>query len=75
MEDYLCSQIQNIQMESISGEKMMEEKLAVALSYAEYVELLEKLFAEGKTTGTNQSESMLEYAGLNLQRMRRISKT
>jgi hypothetical protein len=37
--------------------------------------MLEDLFAEGKTTGLDQSESFLEYAGLNLQRMRRITKT
>ncbi|WP_118973718.1 thioredoxin family protein [Taibaiella koreensis] len=44
-------------------------------SYAEFVQLLETLMAEGKTTGPNQSDDYLFYARLNLQRMRRWDKT
>lgn len=46
-----------------------------AMSYEEYVDLSEKLFAEGKTTGPKQSESLTHYTGLNLRRMKRLHKT
>lgn len=45
------------------------------MSYPEYRSLLESLIKEGKTTGADQSESMISYAKLNLQRMQRIEKT
>lgn len=50
-------------------------KVETAISYDDYYQLLLDLFEEGKTTGADQSESLLEYAGLNLQRMKRIQKT
>ncbi len=46
-----------------------------ALSYAEYRELVDNLVAGGKTTGNNQSEKLLEFTKLNIQRMNRIDKT
>ena len=46
-----------------------------AMSYADYKKLLEDLLAQGKTTGTNQSEEYINYAKINLQRMRRLEKT
>lgn len=45
------------------------------MTYPKYRELLESLMKEGKTTGPDQSESMVNYAKLNLQRMQRIEKT
>lgn len=45
------------------------------MSYPQYRQLLERLMAEGKTTGTNQSAEMTEYARLNLARISRIEKT
>ena len=59
----------------MSQETIEQKYLDSAMSYSEYVELLDKLFAEGKTTGDDQSEKMINYAGLNQQRMKRISKT
>jgi hypothetical protein len=44
-------------------------------TYAAYRDLLDQLMAEGKTTGPNQSDSMLHYAKLNLSRMQRLEKT
>lgn len=52
-----------------------QKYLAKSMSYEEYVELLNGLLAEGKTTGNDQSEQMVNYASLNQQRMKRISKT
>lgn len=46
-----------------------------ALSYQQYRSLIEKLAAEGKSTGNLQTESLTEYSRLNIQRMRRIDKT
>jgi hypothetical protein len=46
-----------------------------SMSYPEYRNLLESLIKEGKTTGADQSESMINYAKLNLQRMQRLDKT
>lgn len=44
-------------------------------TYDQFLELLDNLLTEGRTTGTNQSEEYLHYAKLNLQRMRRWNKT
>jgi hypothetical protein len=51
------------------------EKLQQSMSYADFRKLTEGLLAEGKTTGTNQSEDMLKYAKLSEQRMHRWDKT
>jgi len=53
----------------------MKSFINKSISYTEYCILLEKLLAEGKTTGSNQSESYLNYAKLNLARMHRLNKT
>lgn len=41
----------------------------------DYLQLIEHLLAQQKTTGTNHSEAMLHYTRLNLQRMQRWLKT
>jgi hypothetical protein len=43
-------------------------------SYDAYYSFTEKLVAEGKTTGTDQSPAMLEYTRLNLHRMKKWNK-
>lgn len=45
------------------------------LTYSAYLELLQVLFKEGKTTGHDQNPDLVEYAKLNLQRMARVEKT
>lgn len=45
-----------------------------AYTYASYRELLDNLLQQGKTTGTNQSESMVNYATLNERRMKKWDK-
>jgi hypothetical protein len=49
--------------------------LEQAMSWESYNSLLESLMSENKTTGPDQSEYMINYARLNLQRMKRIGKT
>ncbi|WP_045689241.1 thioredoxin family protein [Hymenobacter sp. AT01-02] len=48
------------------------EHLAGAYSYASYRQLIDELMAEGKTTGTTQTEALTAYARLNIQRMERL---
>ena len=55
-------------------ELINQELLNAAMSYDEYIDLLWGLFEEGKTTGENQSEELLNYAKMNLQRMKRLNK-
>jgi hypothetical protein len=45
------------------------------LSYKNYRQLIDDLLKEGKTTGANQSEDLLNYAKLNVARMNRLDKT
>jgi hypothetical protein len=61
-------------MVKVSGGNM-EKYLEKAMTYSQYVKLIDDLLAEGKTTGTNHSEEMLGYGKLNRQRMSRLEKT
>lgn len=45
------------------------------MAFVEYIKLIDDLLAEGKTTGTNQSEAMFGYGKLNRHRMQRLEKT
>jgi hypothetical protein len=45
------------------------------LTYPVYIDLVKDLLSEGKTTGPNQGDDLLEYTKLNLQRMERLHKT
>jgi hypothetical protein len=45
------------------------------MAYDVYLDLLKDLLSEGKTTGLNQDDGLIEYAKLNIQRMERIYKT
>ena len=45
-----------------------------AYSYADYMELMEKVVLENRTTGPKQSEDMNYYTRLNLSRMQRLNK-
>jgi hypothetical protein len=51
------------------------ERLATAHTYTSYRQLIDELMAQNLTTGTNQTEQILQYARLNIQRMRRVDKT
>lgn len=45
------------------------------MDYIQYRELVESRLAAGQTTGADQSEAMLQYTRMNLQRMSRVEKT
>ena len=55
-------------------ENYIEESLAKSISYTAYRKLVSDLLAEGKSTGPNQSEDLLNYSGLNDARMNRLDK-
>jgi hypothetical protein len=44
-------------------------------TYEAYRTMLDSLMADGKTTGSDQSEAMIEYAKMNIVRMNRWDKT
>lgn len=46
-----------------------------SVSYDAYKQLVEHLLAAGKVTGPQQSEALMHYSQLNLQRMHRVEKT
>lgn len=51
------------------------EAFASGWNYTEYRKMLQDLLAEGKTTGADQSEGMINYATINQKRMDRGDKT
>jgi len=61
-------------MEHTALKNYVEGNMPGSLTYAEYRELVTKLHDEGKVTGHEQSESLLEYSKLNEHRMNRWDK-
>lgn len=55
--------------------KIDEKTILESIDYKSYRDLVEKLFKEGKSTGTVQSEELLHYTELNIHRMNRVEKT
>lgn len=61
--------------QKMTNHPITHEKLTNTITYTQYRELIDKLLAENKTTGTNHSPEMVEYTRLNLHRMSRMEKT
>ncbi len=55
--------------------EIIKDSLQKAITYNEYRALVKNLLAEGKSTGPNQSDSLLNYSMLNDKRMNRLDKT
>jgi Thioredoxin len=53
----------------------MKNYIEKAMSFEQYIALIDELLAEGKTTGENQSENYVYFGKLNRQRMKRLEKT
>ncbi len=53
----------------------MKNYIEKALTYTEYLKLIDDLILEGKTTGEDQSESRVYFGKLNRHRMNRLDKT
>lgn len=52
-----------------------ENDISKSTSFEQYYQLSEHLAKEGKTTGENQSEALINYSKLNFSRMKRVLKT
>lgn len=52
-----------------------KKRIEEGMNFQAYYNLTEKLVAEGKTTGPNQSDALAHYTKLNLSRMKRLAKT
>ncbi|MEO9966377.1 MAG: thioredoxin family protein [Reichenbachiella sp.] len=55
-------------------DRITPELIDKSLSYESYRTLIENLLKENKATGSNHSESMINYSQLNLQRMKKWDK-
>lgn len=55
--------------------EIIENSLQKAFTYTEYMALMDKLVAEKRTTGQDQSQEMVSFTQLNYQRMKRLDKT
>jgi len=51
------------------------ELIQESITYSQYRDLIDQLLAQGKTTGENHSEAMLNYTRMNVRRMDRWDKT
>jgi hypothetical protein len=51
------------------------ELVRSAMNYQMYRALVETLVAEGRTSGTDQKPSLIEYTKINFQRMKRVEAT
>ena len=54
---------------------IIRKSLEKGTTYQEYRKLVSDLLAEGKSTGTEQTEALLNYSLLNDKRMHRLDKT
>lgn len=55
--------------------KITREIIEKAWTYDDYRAKVDELFAQGKTTGDNHSDAMMNYTKLNIFRMKRLDKT
>lgn len=60
--------------ENTKSRKIESHVWDAGMLFEQYIELLEKLLAEGKTTGPLQTPEKIEHARLNLIRMKRIAQ-
>jgi thiol-disulfide isomerase/thioredoxin len=67
----------NSTVQNSSGDQILDFKKIVteALNYADYRAHVNNLVIEGKTTGDNQEERLIEFTKLNVHRMNRLDKT
>jgi len=54
---------------------LSKDLINAAYSYESYKQLIINLLSENKTTGENQSENLVNYTKLNMDRMQRIEKS
>jgi hypothetical protein len=52
--------------------QLFKKSLEKSISYTDYRKLVSNLLEKGKSTGTMQSEDLLNYSKLNVARMHRL---
>lgn len=65
--------VRNLNLMDIT--KIINNSLLNSISYKTYRNLIDKLAEEGKTSGPDQSEGLIEFTALNAQRYKRLDKT
>jgi len=55
--------------------KITRDLIEKAWSYEDYRSKIDALFADGKTTGSDHSDAMINYTKMNIFRMKRLDKT
>ncbi|MGK7371613.1 MAG: thioredoxin family protein [Candidatus Halalkalibacterium sp. M3_1C_030] len=59
-------------METTTEKHITQELIDEAFTYRQYRELINKLLERGRTTGDKESEEIIEYTRMNVQRMKRL---
>lgn len=62
-------------LEDLSVKDIIKQSLQKAISYEAYRELVSELTEQGKTSGPDQTEALINYTILNDRRMKRWDKT
>lgn len=57
------------------SQSIQQTHIDKAMSYQQFREMTDQLLADGKTSGDNHSEAMVNYTKMNMQRMKRWDKT
>jgi hypothetical protein len=61
-------------MSTIAEQVITPDIVDEAMDYEEYRRMIDELLEQGKTTGSNHSEEMVQYTEMNVQRMNRLDK-
>ena len=61
-------------MSTTTMDVITDKVIENAYTYEEYRNMIDELLAEGKTTGSNHSDSMIHYTKMNAHRMNRLDK-
>lgn len=61
-------------MSEITEQVISPGVIAGSMDYKSYRAMIDALLGEGKTTGSNHSEAMVEYTKMNVHRMNRLDK-
>ena len=59
----------------LTVEALLQQKFGAAMTYAQFRSMVDSYAQEGRTSGSEQKESYIEYTVLNSKRMKRWDKT
>ena len=63
-----------MRMEATADQVITDELIEDAFTYDQYRQLIDKRLERGKSTGDHDSEKIVEYTRMNVQRMNRLDK-